>query len=72
MHELNNLKDLITDSDLKLYEIAHITGVNPRQVARWLNGTQEMGIFKLKALCKYFNVSADYILELPQGMSRPR
>ena len=31
-----------------------------------------MGIFKLAAFCRFYGVSADYILGLPEGLDRPR
>lgn len=38
--------------------------VSTRQLQRYEHNKQEMGIYKLKAFCEHYNVSADYILGL--------
>lgn len=43
-------------------DIGDIIGVTDRQIGRWENGTQEMGIFKLRTFCLKYGISADYIL----------
>ena len=68
----NKLKDLIEDDDINISELAEKLGVNRRQITRWENDDAEMGILKLKALCENYNVSADYMLDLPQGLRWPR
>lgn len=48
-------------------EIAEYVGVTERQVFRWRAGNCEnMGIDKLKKICQYYEVSADYILGLKE------
>ena len=48
-------------------ELAEFVGVTERQVFRWRAGNCEnMGIDKLKKICKYYEVSADYILGLKE------
>lgn len=48
-------------------EIAEFVGVTERQVFRWRAGNCEnMGIDKLKKICQYYKVSADYILGLKE------
>lgn len=47
--------------------IAEFVGVTERQVFRWRAGNCEnMGIDKLKKICQYYEVSADYILGLKE------
>ena len=50
-------------------EIAEFVGVTERQVFRWRAGNCEnMGIDKLKKICQYYEVSADYILGLKETL----
>lgn len=70
IHE--NIKALIEDTDTEIQDLAEIIGVNRKQIQRWENGSQEMGIYKLKKICEFYQVSADYILGLPKGLSWPR
>lgn len=68
----SRLKELRIDHDLTQDEIAKIVGCSRKQIIRYENGEQEMTISKLKCLCLYYNVSADYILELPKKLNWPR
>lgn len=71
--EINEvLESLITDNDTKKQKLAEHIGVNRKQIQRWINGEAEMGIYKLKAICEYYGVSADYILGLPKNLKWPR
>ena len=63
---------LIEDGSYQVQEVAEELGVNRKQIQRWAKGEAEMGIYKLKDLCKLYNVSADYILGLPKGLEWPR
>lgn len=54
-------------------EIAEYVGVTERQVFRWRAGNCEnMGIDKLKKICQYYEVSADYILGLTGELQKLR
>lgn len=46
-------------------EIAEAIGLKREQYRRYETGINEMPIRHLINLCKYYNVSADYILGLP-------
>ena len=71
--EINQrLKEIIEDGDRTQSELAKTIGVNRRQINRWTEENVEMGIYKLKAICEFYNVSADYILGLPKGLQWPR
>lgn len=69
---MKNLKHLIQDNDMSQKELAEILGVHRMQIGRWINGKSEMGVDKLKKICEYYHVSADYILDLPKGLDWPR
>lgn len=67
-----NIKATRTDHDEKQESLAKELEISTRQLQRYEQDKQEMGIYKLKALCEYYQVSADYILGLPYGLSWPR
>ena len=72
MSYYKNLCDTIEDSESKIKEVADYVGVSTKQIHRWKASTSEMGIDKLKKICQYYGVSADYILGLPKGLQWPR
>jgi len=61
------MRDLRIDHDLSQAQIADILGSTKNQIGKYERGEQEMPIKHLLTLCNYFNVSADYILGLPEG-----
>lgn len=66
------IADTIEDNDMTIKQIAELLGCSTKQITRWKNGEQEMGIYKLKAFCEITKVSADYILNLPDELEKPR
>lgn len=59
------LVKLLNNGQATAKELAEVVGVTERQVFRWRAGNCEnMGIDKLKKICQYYKVSADYILGL--------
>lgn len=58
-----NLRNLREDHDLTQQQIADILGTSQTMVARYERGANEMPIRHLITLCKYYNISADDILE---------
>ncbi len=67
LRELRNAKiPIITQKDL-----ANALGITQRKVSFMETGTTEPSLSDLMALCKYFNVSADYLLGLPKNMNYP-
>lgn len=61
------IRDLRIDHDLSQAQIAEVLGSTKNQVGKYERGEQEMPIKHLMTLCNYYNISADYILGLPQG-----
>ena len=55
-----NFEDALT----RLEEIADILGTSQTMYARYERGANELPIHHLIVLCKYYNVSADYVLGL--------
>ena len=70
------IRELRTDHDLSQEQIAKVLGATKNQVGKYERGEQEMPIKHLLTLCEYYNVSADYILGLPEnlpyGLSKTR
>lgn len=72
MEFAKRLDALIEDGNITVNELSEKIGVTRQQIARWRNGSSEAGVTKLKAICEIYGVSADYLLELPQGLEWPR
>ena len=56
------LRDLREDNDITQKEIANYLGTSQTMYARYERGANELPIRHFIALCKYYNVSADYLL----------
>lgn len=59
---LEKLKGLREDNDLTQTQIAAVLGTSQTMYARYERGANEMPIRHLVTLCKFYNVSADYLL----------
>ncbi|PKM73906.1 MAG: XRE family transcriptional regulator [Firmicutes bacterium HGW-Firmicutes-16] len=71
--ELNErIKALRTDNDITQNEVAEALNTTRQQIYKYEAGIQEMTTSKLKALCEYYHVSADYVLGLPKHLNWPR
>lgn len=62
------IKNLRVDSDKTQKEIAEFLKTNQSYYAKYENGHRPLPIDRLKELCLYYHVSADYILGLPEGL----
>lgn len=58
------VRDLREDNDKTQQEIADYLGTTQQVYSRYEKGINEMPIRHIIALCKYYHVSADYILGL--------
>lgn len=58
------IRELREDNDKTQQQIADYLGTSQTMYARYERGANELPIHHLIALCKYYNVSADYILGL--------
>ena len=61
---LKRLRDLREDHDKTQQEIAEILGTSQTMYARYERGANELPIHHLVTLCKYYKVSADFVLGL--------
>lgn len=62
------IRDLREDHDMTQAQVALLLGTTKNQVGKYERGEQDMNIKHLITLCSFYNVSADYILGLPEGM----
>ena len=58
------IKDLREDHDKTQREVAEYLGTTQQVYSRYEKGENEIPVRHIIALCKYYNVSADYILGL--------
>lgn len=61
------IRNLRVDHDLTQAQLAEVIGSTKNQVGKYERGEQEVPVKHIISLCNYFNVSADYILGLPEG-----
>ena len=64
------LRDLREDMDLKQSTVAKVLGTTQQVYSRYENGINEMPIRHLRTLCRYYRVSADYVLGLENTKER--
>ncbi|MBQ8657956.1 MAG: helix-turn-helix transcriptional regulator [Clostridia bacterium] len=60
----NRLKELRTEKGLSQKELAQKIGATYSAVSFWETGVNEPKISYVISLCKFFDVSADYLLGL--------
>ena len=56
------IKELREDNDLKQSQIAELLNTNQSYYSKYEKGIRPLPINHLMKLCKFYNVSADYIL----------
>ena len=61
---VKRIRDLREDLDKTQREIADVLGTSQTMYARYERGANELPIRHLIVLCKYYKVSADYLLGL--------
>ena len=62
MDYIQRLKDLREDKNLNQQKVAEYLDMKQQQYSNYERGLRELPIKHLIALCKYYNVSSDYIL----------
>ena len=65
IHEM--LRGLREDKDLTQQNIADLLEIGRTMYRRYEIGETEIPVRHLKVLCKFYGVSADYVLGLPEG-----
>ena len=66
MNELDvkRMRDLREDNDKTQTQLATVLGTSQAMYARYERGANELPIRHLITLCRYYGVSADYLLGL--------
>ena len=60
---LEKLRGLREDNDLTQSQVAEVLGTSQTMYARYERGANELPLRHLVTLCKFYNVSADYLLD---------
>ena len=68
MDYIKRMRDLREDRDKTKQEIARVLGTSQTMYARYERGANELPIRHLVTLCRYYGVSADYLLGLKDEM----
>ncbi len=71
MNYKQKLKELREDNDLYQKDIAKILNISQQYYSEYENGNRPLPIEHLIKLCKYYKISADYILSLPSDLKYP-
>ena len=58
------LRDLREDHDMSQMQIAVLLNTSQQVVSRYENGVNELPLRHLITLCRFYGVSADYVLGL--------
>ena len=62
MYYTKRLRDLREDKDLKQDDIARILKITRQQYQLYESGKRKLPIDLLTELCKFYNVSADFLI----------
>ena len=68
MNLSDKLRGLREDKDLSQTQIAQILNTSQTVYSRYERNESDLPIDYLYTLCKFYGVSADYILGLPKGL----
>lgn len=60
---IEKIRGLREDNDLTQQQIADVLGTSQTMYARYERGANEIPLHHLITLCKFYNVSADYLLD---------
>ena len=67
-----NLRALREDADLSQKKVAEVLQITQQQYQLYESGKRELPLHHLTALCRFYGVSADILLELPSDLKWPR
>ena len=69
---IEKLRGQREDNDLTQSQVAEVLGTSQTIYARYERGANEMPIRHLTTLCRFYNVSADYLLETFPDKRKPQ
>ena len=59
---IEKLRGLREDNDLTQTQVAEVLGTSQTMYARYERGANEVPLHHVVTLCKFYNISADYLL----------
>ena len=65
------IRELREDNDLTQKTIAQLLNCKQNTYAQYESEKRQIPLSAIIKLCLFYNVSADYILELPKGLNYP-
>ena len=68
---MNRLRALREDNDLTQAQVAQVLGTSQTMYARYERGANELPLRHLVTLCRFYNVSSDFILGISPSSRRP-
>lgn len=68
----DKIRALREDKDLSQTQLGQLLNMNQMKISRMETGGAEPALADLIALCRFHNVSADYLLGLPENMPYPQ
>ena len=72
MDYIDKLTQLREDRDIKQREIAALLGCQQSAVSKYETRKVPYRVEDISKLCEFYQISADYILGLPQNLSYPK
>ncbi len=69
---IEKLRGLREDNDLTQQQIADILGTSQTMYARYERGANQIPVHHLITLCKFYNITADYLLDTYPDKSNPQ
>ena len=66
------IRNLREDKDMNQTQLGEAVGMTQRKISYIECGKYEPSIEDIKAFCKFFGVSADYLLDIPQFNKQKR
>jgi len=66
------LRLLREENDLNQTELGEALNMTQRKISYLEQGKYEPGIEDIRAICRYFQVSADYLLGFPKNLPYPK
>lgn len=66
------IKEIRIENNLTQKELGKLLNVDQRTISQYENGNREINLNTLVKLCKKFNVTADYILEIDKEIDKTK
>ena len=66
------LRGFREDKDLNQTQLGKLLNMSQRRISRIETGEIALTAEDIKSFCKFFNISADYLLGLPENLPYPK